>query len=177
LPLERAALDALAAQAQSGDRAAFAALLRALGPKLIAVVRAQAIPESDLDDVLQEAALRLWRNLADYRPDLAFAAWAVTVAANVARDWRRRRKVRAFWFGAAPLEDAAHLAFEHESPDLAGQIALQTAIADLPDSLRLPLLLTAVAGLTHAEAGRELGLTAKAVELRVARAKNTLRSG
>lgn len=55
-----------------------------------------------------------------------------------------------------------------------GLQALDQAIAKLPRALKEPLLLTAVEGLSRAQAGRELGISAKAVETRVRRARLAL---
>jgi len=55
-----------------------------------------------------------------------------------------------------------------------GLRAIHEAIADLPRALKEPLLLTAFEGMSHIEAGRELGITAKAVETRISRARQKL---
>lgn len=44
----------------------------------------------------------------------------------------------------------------------------------LPDALRLPLLLTTIAGFTQVEAAAALGVSAKAIELRISRARKLL---
>ena len=54
------------------------------------------------------------------------------------------------------------------------KLGAHAAIAALPASLKEPLLLTAIEGLSHKEAGRLLGLSPKAVEMRVYRAKQAL---
>lgn len=169
----------LARAAATGDRTAFAALLRQLTPRFAAVIRAQNIPASDVEDVLQETALSLWRALGEYDAGRPFAPWAVMNAANKARDWRRRRRVRAFWLAAAPLEAAGEAADPSASPETQALNAralahARAAIANLPEPLRGPLLLTAVAGFSQVEAAAALGISAKAVETRVARARAAL---
>ncbi len=52
--------------------------------------------------------------------------------------------------------------------------AVDRAIAALPQALRDPLLLTVFQGLGQAEAARELGISTKAVETRIHRARRTL---
>ncbi len=51
---------------------------------------------------------------------------------------------------------------------------LDAALHDLPDGQRAPLLLAVLEGRSHAEIGQILGLTPKAVELRIARARKAL---
>jgi RNA polymerase sigma-70 factor (ECF subfamily) len=50
------------------------------------------------------------------------------------------------------------------------------ALATLPRQLKEPLLLTALEGLSHREAGELLGINAKAVEMRVYRAREKLKT-
>lgn len=51
---------------------------------------------------------------------------------------------------------------------------LNRALRQLPDGQRAPLLLAVLEGRSHAEIGQILGLTSKAVELRIARARKAL---
>jgi RNA polymerase sigma-70 factor (ECF subfamily) len=51
---------------------------------------------------------------------------------------------------------------------------LETAIGELPRTLKEPLVLTMLEGLSHKETGEMLGINAKAVETRVYRAKKRL---
>jgi RNA polymerase sigma-70 factor (ECF subfamily) len=52
--------------------------------------------------------------------------------------------------------------------------AAERAIARLPDGLKAPLILTAIEGLSMAEAAQILGMTPKAVENRIYRARKAL---
>jgi RNA polymerase sigma factor CnrH len=51
---------------------------------------------------------------------------------------------------------------------------LEKAIAQLPITLKEPLLLTVFQGLSHEQAGAQLGLSAKAIEGRTRRARQAL---
>jgi len=52
---------------------------------------------------------------------------------------------------------------------------VDSAIQDLPEGLKTPLLLSAIEGLSHGEIGTVMGLTSKAVEVRIYRARSKLR--
>lgn len=52
--------------------------------------------------------------------------------------------------------------------------ALEAAIRELPEDLRNPLILTALEGQSHAEAAELLGISPKAIEVRVYRARKLL---
>ncbi len=47
---------------------------------------------SDVDDILQETNLVLWREFAKYQPGTNFKAWACRIAMNQALAWRKRRQ-------------------------------------------------------------------------------------
>ncbi len=169
----------LAQKAAKGDRQAFTVLLRRHTPRWLILIRAQGVPDSDLEDVAQEAAIAVWRHLATFNAAKPFAPWAAVVAANKARDWGRRRSVRAFWLRAEPLLETGSHPEDQPGTDVvaASRVDLETVrkqIARLPDKLRLPLLLTAIGGFTQVQAAAELGITTKALELRIARARKLL---
>lgn len=172
----------LARRAARGDRTAFGQLARTYGPKLSALVKAYGVPAADVEDVAQEAFIAAWRALADYDTSRSFKAWLYQIALNKARDWRRRRKVRAFFFNAAALDapEAQSLEDDAARPEaLASDADLQRvvrgAVAQLPDDLKSPFLLIAFAELTYAEAASALGLSQKAIEGRLKRARLLLR--
>ena len=75
---------------------------------------------------------------------------------------------------AAP--GAAHGARRHEArlDDQRRAADLQRALSDLADALKAPLLLAALEGRPHAEIATILGITPKAVETRIARARKKL---
>ena len=83
--------------------------------------------------------------------------------------------MRRFFYGARALDETA--AASEASTDDANEAALtrlDRAIAALPGQLKEPLLLTAFEGLSQAAAGEALGISAKAVETRVYRARKLL---
>ncbi|MEG1453698.1 RNA polymerase sigma factor, partial [Brevundimonas sp.] len=102
---------------------------------------------------------------------------------NKCRDWGRRRTVRRWMRYTVGLDtpEAAHVT--DGTPDTDTLIddrrkieRLNTALRDLPDTLKAPLLLTSIDGRSQQEAARILGITVKAVETRIARARQKLAS-
>ena len=123
----------------------------------------------------------LYRLLRRYDPSRPFAAWLRTIAINKARDRARRAAVRRLVFGAARFEDSG--ALDHAAPERAADdeliarqqvAALDRAIAALPGALKAPLILTALEGYSQHEAAEILGVSIKAIETRVYRARKQL---
>ena len=132
-------------------------------------------------DLTQESFVRLYTSRHRYKPTATFSTYLFHIAANLARSHAR-------WKGrhpTVPLEDEQG-AIVHEPidpqlrPDEAASLHEKTAIvnkaiAALPADLREALLLFAVEDMSHAEIAATLGCTAKAVEVRIYRARQALK--
>jgi RNA polymerase sigma factor CnrH len=87
--------------------------------------------------------------------------------------------VRRFFYAAGTLDEAtaapdAYASASSNDDEEAALTRLDRAIAALPRQLKEPLLLTAFEGLSQAAAGEALGISAKAVETRMYRARKLL---
>jgi RNA polymerase sigma factor (sigma-70 family) len=169
--------DTLIAAALGGDNAAFSALMGRHKQPLYRFVRRYVGDADESFDLVQETFVAGWSALNTFERGRPFAVWLRRIALNKCRDWSRRRQVRRFFFAAAPLDaaDALSSAPADDGPDQARLAALDAAIAALPAALKEPLLLTVFEEMSQAEAGALLGVSAKAVETRVYRAKQKLR--
>lgn len=166
----------LVALAIQGDQRAFTALMRRHKEKLYRLVRAYVGDADEAYDLVQESFVAAWAALARYDGRRPFEIWLRRIALNKCHDWGRRRAVRRFFFSARSLDEpgveaASEANVDSEEPRLA---ALEAAIAKLPATLKEPLVLTALDGLSQKAAAALLGISAKAVETRVSRARAAL---
>ncbi|MBX3562664.1 MAG: RNA polymerase sigma factor [Sphingomonas sp.] len=169
----------LAALVLAGRKAAFAEIMRRHKEPLYRLILGHVGSPDDALDLVQESFVAAYRNLESYDPERPLRAWLARIAINKCRDWARRRNVRRFFSFARPLDDAAAVADPAPPPDAAAADrealdALWAAIAALPRSLKEPLLLCAVDGLSQAEAATVLRISPKAVETRLYRARAKL---
>lgn len=171
---------ALIARAVRGQQPAFGVLMTRHKGWLYRFVRRYVGDAEEAYDVVQESFTAAWIGLARYDPERPFDVWLRRIALNKCRDRARKTAVRRVLFGIAPSADAyPEVADPGRSPDEAAAAAralarLERAISALPRGLKEPLILTALEGLSHKEAGEVLGLNAKAVETRVYRARKQL---
>lgn len=168
---------ALVAAIRAGDQRAFTQLMRRYKEGLYRFVRGYVGDASEANDLVQEAFVAAWHALARYDTKRSFGVWVKRIAINKCRDWRRRRAVRQFFYKAEDidrpgLEIAEPVATASEREDDLAR--LDEAIAALPASLKEPLLLSLSEDLSHRDIGEALGITAKAVEVRLYRAKRAL---
>lgn len=142
------------------------------------------LPDSDVEDVAQDAFVRLYRSRGRYRANAPFRPWLLTIAGNLARNrirWRIRRREDSFQDlgghanAGIDWEDETALSgrTQAERQNL-GQM-LQTAIQSLPSKLRMAIVCVEIEDLSHREAAEVAGCSAKAIETRLARAKSKLR--
>ena len=169
----------LAALALAGRQAAFSELLDRHRASVFRLVRGNTGDDDTALDVTQEAFIAAFAALKSYDGTRPFKSWVSRIAINKCRDWARRRAVRQFFSFALPIEAAMTIADEtipadQLLADRAELIRVQEAIAKLPMAIRTPLVLRTIDGLTEAETAHLLGISEKAVETRLYRARNKL---
>lgn len=171
----------LARLAAGGDDRAFAELVRRHQEPLFRLLRRYLGSADEAQEAVHEAFLAAWGALRRYDAERPFGAWLRTIAINKARDRGRRIAVRRLLFGEALQGRAAEPTWRDPAPlsdealiEREKLATLDRAIAQLPRNLKEPLLLTALEGLSHKEAGDVLGLSAKSIETRVYRARKRL---
>jgi RNA polymerase sigma-70 factor (ECF subfamily) len=133
-------------------------------------------------DIVQETFVSAHLALKRYDPARPMRAWLAAITINKCRDWGRRRRVRRLFSFALPIDAAAENVMEDrpgqdvEAADREELARLRRAIAELPSSLREPLVLHAIEGMSQAETASVLSISEKAVETRLRRARIKLAS-
>jgi RNA polymerase sigma-70 factor, ECF subfamily len=125
-------------------------------------------------DATQEVYLKLMAHLGQYAGRAGFRTWLFRVTVNAARDQHRRgRRLASADPVTVDIPDPAPSA--REELIAAERAALvRRQLARLPDSLRLPLVLRYVAGLSYDEIGQVLSLRAGTVASRLSRGLSRL---
>lgn len=178
-PLADCSDSELAALALAGRQSAYGELMRRYREPVYRVVRSHVGDVDEALDVVQDSFVAAFAAIDRYDGNRPFRHWINRIALNKCRDWGRRRMVRQFFSFALPLEAADDVIDDAVSGDAAiddvRALALAIkAIGKLPSSLKEPLILTAIDGLSQAETAMLLGISEKAVETRVHRARKTL---
>ncbi|MBY0512220.1 MAG: RNA polymerase sigma factor [Rhodospirillaceae bacterium] len=171
----------LALKAQNGSRQAFDHLVLRHKTQLFRIARHYVGNSDDASDILQETFVAAWLALKRYDSNRNFATWLRTIALNKCRDFSRRQNVRRNilrFFSILDVREAsapsAEANLEREQTENQRLLALDAAIATLPPTYKQALILTAFAGLSQQEAAVQLGTSAKAIEMKVRRAKQRL---
>lgn len=163
---------AAGADALPADRADwFAAEVQPHGPVLKSYLHRAFPAVRDVDDVVQESFLRLWRAQA-LKPIVSAKAFLFTVARRIALDLVRRDRRAPF----SPVKDVNALFVCDHAPD-GGDVAnralelqlMVEAIESLPARCREIFILCQVEGLPQREVAARLGLSENTVAVQSAR--------
>ncbi len=92
--LQRSEDDELIREAQSGDRSAFDSLVRRYDQPILRLALHMLGNEQDAQDVHQEAFLKAYRHLGNFRFECSFYTWLYRIVTNLCLDHLRRRKSR-----------------------------------------------------------------------------------
>lgn len=170
----------LAVLSIAGRQAAFAEIMRRHRQSVFRIVRASVGDADELLDLVQEAFFAAHQSLHRYDADRPMRAWLAIIALNKCRDWARKRTVRRLLAFATPINAEAeavpddHVALDDAMGDRQELDRVTRAIATLPANLKEPLVLRTIEGLSQAETSRMLGISEKAVETRLRRARAKL---
>jgi len=91
---QRAEDDELIRQAQKGDRAAFDTLVRRYDRSVLRLALHMLGNEQDAQDVHQDAFIKAYRHLSNFRFECSFYTWLYRIVTNLCLDQLRRRKSR-----------------------------------------------------------------------------------
>jgi RNA polymerase sigma factor (sigma-70 family) len=171
----------LAVAAASGDTRAFSTLMGRHKDGIYRFCRRYVGDADDAYDLTQQTFVSAWSALGRYDPNRAFTTWLRAIALNKCRDHGRRVTVRRLIFGTRPTTEAGLIEVASDAPSAETQAqdtqalrALDRALSTLSDALKTPLILTALDGLSTAEAAAVMGVSPKAVETRLYRARKAL---
>lgn len=169
----------LAALTLAGRQAAFGEIVRRHKQHLHRLVARIIGDDDEALDVIQDVFVSAHGALRRYDMARPMRAWLSRIAINKARDWRRRRSVRRLISMVLPIEEAANRADDRPAVDVIAADReelkrVSDAIANLPANLGETLILRTIEGMTQAEASETLGISEKAVETRLYRARQKL---
>lgn len=164
------------ARVLAGDTSLFEILMRRYNQRLFRVARGILADDAEAEDVMQEAYLRAFRELAGFRGEALFSTWLTRIACHEAlARMRKRRRLVPIAGGEPPEPPAETHGPDREVENRELKDVLRQAVEALPDPLRTVFCLREVEGLSTEETADALGLTVENVRVRLHRAKMGLR--
>lgn len=174
----------LVARVQQGDKQAFDLLVVKYQRKIQRLLSRILRDQSDIDDVMQEAFIKAYRALPQFRGESAFYTWLYRIAINTARNWLASQ-------GRRPSAPAGNQNVEGEtfyeidnltdnntpesalaSQEIAGTV--NAAIEQLPEELRTAIVLREIDGLSYEEIAQTMDCPIGTVRSRIFRAREAI---
>lgn len=170
----------LASLAVAGQGQAFRELMRRHKDPVFRLIRNNVGDPDEALELLQESFVSAFGAIRRYDATRPFRFWISRIALNKCRDWARRRAVRSFFSLAKPIEADDDFVSEapgpgREAESRAELLRVERAIAGLPGALREVLTLRTIEELSQSETAAILGISEKAVETRLYRARAQLK--
>jgi len=176
---------ALVAQAIAGDQNAFAELVNRYERKIYRLAKNITRNDEDAEDVLQDAFLKAYTHLDNFKGDSKFYTWIVRIAVNEALMRLRKRKTDR----SVPLDEPVELGEETVQREIAvwednpeqqysqeeWRRILDEAVDTLKPDFRTVFVLRDIEELSTEETAETLGISVPAVKSRLLRARLALR--
>ena len=164
------------ARVLAGDASLYEILMRRYNQRLFRVARGILADDAEAEDVVQDAWVRAFRELAGFRGEARFATWVTRIACHEAlARARKRRRLVPIPGGEPPGPPASRSGPEREMANRELHTVLRDAVEGLPDPLRAVFCLREIEGLSTEQTADLLDLTIENVRVRLHRAKRSLR--
>lgn len=168
--------------APQGDLRAFDELVRRHQARVQTNCRYLSGNEEDSLDLAQEVMVKAYFNLKRFEGRSSFGTWIGRIKVNHCLNHLRRQKDRSFVDVDEPvLENHSALQSRRAADEVveAGErkAAISRVLAAMPESLRVPLILRDMDGLSYQEISEHLEVGLSAVKMRIKRAREHFRAG
>ena len=173
----------LVRRVQQGDSTAFDALVRKYQHRIVALIGRYIADWSECQDVAQDAFMRAYRALPNFRGDAQFYTWLHRIAVNTAKNHlvaqKRRPPGADIDVDDAEQFDSAIRLRDNDTPERelmrqqVEQLVLRV-VEGLPTELREAISLREVDGLSYEEIAEKMGCPIGAVRSRIFRAREAI---
>jgi RNA polymerase sigma-70 factor (ECF subfamily) len=173
----------LVLRVQQGDKDAFDVLVSKYQHRVTQLVGRFVRDQTEAQDVAQEAFIKAYRALPNFRGDSAFFTWLYRIAINTAKNYlvarsRRPSDIQSDIQEAEQFEGAQNLR-EYDTPE---QLAIgdevvdmiYSAIDSLPDELQIAITLREFEGLSYSEIAKTMQCPVGTVRSRIFRAREAI---
>lgn len=175
---------ALVERVRRGDRHAFDLLVIKYQRKIMRLLSRMIHDPADVEDVAQEAFVKAYRALAQFRGDSAFYTWLYRIAINTARNWqaasfRRPVTVSVLENDEGETFDQIDSLSDSSTPEsvMASRQIAQTvneAIEALPEDLKTAIVLREIEGMSYEDIASTMQCPIGTVRSRIFRAREAI---
>jgi RNA polymerase sigma-70 factor (ECF subfamily) len=164
-------------KAAAGDRSAFRQLVLEHSHAMFRLAWRLTSDETAAEDIVQEAFIKAWRKIGEFRMESSFKSWLHRITVNTAMDYLRKQVRRKLFETEEPEYETANQ--HEENTDSGTQIDISTqtqaAMMGLSESERTALLLKHYEGHSIKEIAQIMDITTGACKQNIFRAVKKMR--
>lgn len=179
--MDRTSDASLIQESLEGDSAAFDQLVLRYQQRLVHSLEHSYGSREDALDIAQQAFVLAWRKLSTFRGDSSFYSWLYRIARNAAATRRRKKRVQsgsleqlADTGGFHPVDDNDSTAPGHRLEQSEDVAAVRTALQQLAEDFRAPLVMKEIDGFSYEEISQILNIPMGTVRSRLFRARQEM---
>jgi len=161
-------------RAQSGDKAAYEALVGPSLDRFYGLAYQLMRNQDDAADVVQEALIKAYRSIGSFRGEADFLTWVTRILRNTVLD-ELKRAVRRHEEPVEVLPESLDRSLETKAEQKELAQIVHESIGQLSPKLREPLVMYDIEGFAYEEISQILGLNIGTVKSRLNRARESLR--
>ena len=149
--------------------------IRSCGRRLYGLCLKLCAGRQDAEDLYQDTWLRAYAAYARYDPRNPFEPWLTRICVNLYRDRLRRRAVSRLFDGFSSNEEKDRALESVPAPEDAAGAAVRGAVGELPEKLRVAVILYYFHGMEIQGTAAALGLPPGTVKSRLSKARALLK--
>ena len=169
---------------RDGDLEAFETLVTRHQHSVVGTAAKMLGGAADAEDIAQQVFVRVWKHAARYQPSAKFTTWLMTIARNlVFNELRRRRRSQQVSMDSDEGDTIRHQFVDEQAVAPSEEIldselkeAIEAAIASLPETQRLAIVLRRYEGMPYEEIAEVLKTSVPAVKSILFRARAELKA-
>lgn len=152
-----------------GDEESFIALVNKYKSKIISLCYSFTYDYQEAEDLSQEIFISIYKNIHKFRGESSFSTYIYKVSVYKCLDYKRKKSIKGLLNGLFNIQPA------YVEEDLDEKSYIRKLVCELPEELKIPIVLFYFVGLSQNEIGEILKVPTKTVEGRIYRGKGKLK--
>lgn len=167
----------------SGETDYFELLMRRYNQRLFRVIRTYVSDRAAIEDIMQEAYIKAYTKLDQFRGEASFSTWLIRIGINEALRHLRKKRPNVDSIDdelasarIISIKDNDEIGPENRTIMNENRHILEEAIDQLPEKYKIVFMMREIEGMSHAEVAEALELSESNAKVRLHRAKSMLRT-
>ncbi|SMC24389.1 RNA polymerase sigma-70 factor, ECF subfamily [Clostridium acidisoli DSM 12555] len=159
----------LMSRIKCGNQEAFIDLVNCYKKRIIVLCYSYTNDGYEAEDLSQDVFITFYRSANKFRGECSIATYLYKIALSKCKDFKRKKSIKFMLFNGFSKEKG-------KIEELDEKLYIRECINELPNNIKIPIVLYYYVGLDQKEIGRILNVSVRTVEGRIYRGKNKLKN-